>query len=111
MGSGIQCSKWLESEIVESKRELIETEMRPGLEQRYNVWSDPEFGVYSPWFGKASNGASIRFFGIYGRYQDNLVTVQPWTERIVLGTELTGAPEVGEFFFKPYYGARYVLYL
>lgn len=94
--------------IVESQRELIETEMRPGLEQRYNVWSDPEFGVYSPWFGKASNGASIRFFGIYGRYQDNLVTVQPWTERVVLGTELTGAPEVGEFFFKPYYGARYV---
>ena len=96
------------AQIVESQRELIETEMRPGLEQRYNVWSDPEFSVYSPWFGKASNGASIRFFGIYGRYQDNLVTVQPWTERIVLGTELTGAPEVGEFFFKPYYGARYV---
>jgi len=96
------------AQIVESQRELIETEMRPGLEQRYNVWSDPEFSVYSPWFGKASNGASIRFFGIYGRYQDNLVAVQPWTERIVLGTELTGAPEVGEFFFKPYYGARYV---
>ena len=95
--------------LFQSQRELIQTEMTPGQERRYNVWSDPEFGIYSPWYGNASKLASIRFFGIYGRYQDNLGTsVKPWTERILLGTEMTGAPDVGNFFFKPFYGARYV---
>lgn len=94
--------------LYQSQRELIETEMRPGQEQRYNVWSDPELGVYSPWYGKAASLARIRFFGIYGRYQDNLKVVQPWRERILFGTEMTGSPDVGDFFFKPFYGGRYV---
>lgn len=94
--------------LYQAQRELIETEMRPGQEQRFNVWTDPEFGIYSPWYGEDSNWGKIRFFGIYGRYQDNLKTVMPWRERIVLGTEMTGSPDVGDFFFKPFYGARYV---
>ncbi len=94
--------------LYQAQRELIEIEMRPGQEQRFNVWTDPEFGIYSPWYGDSSNWGRIRFFGIYGRYQDNLKTVMPWRERIVLGTEMTGSPDVGDFFFKPFYGARYV---
>lgn len=94
--------------LYQAQRELIETEMRPGLEQRYNVWTDPEFGIYSPWYGDASNWGRIRFFGIYGRYQDNLAIVMPLRERIVFGTEMTGSPDVGDFFLKPFYGARYV---
>lgn len=96
--------------LYQAQRELIETEMRPGQEQRFNVWTDPEFGIYSPWYGDSSNWGRIRFFGIYGRYQDNLKTVQPWRERILFGTEMTGSPDVGEFFFKPFYGARYVFH-
>lgn len=94
--------------LYQAQRELIETEMRPGVEQRFNVWTDPEFGIYSPWYGDASDWGRIRFFGIYGRYQDNLATVQPWRERILFGAEMTGSPDVGNFFFKPFYGARYV---
>lgn len=94
--------------LFQSQRELIETEMRPGEERWYNVWRDPELGIYSPWYGNASKGARIRFFGIYGRYQDNLDILKPWTERVLLGTEMTGAPDVGESLFRPYYGARYV---
>lgn len=94
--------------LYQAQRELIETEMRPGQEQRFNVWTDPEFGLYSPWYGGTSGVARIRFFGIYGRYQDNLNVVQPWRERVVFGTEMTGSPDVGDFFFKPFYGGRYV---
>lgn len=94
--------------LYESQRELIETEMRPGQERRYNVWRDPEFGIYSPWFGEESKGFRVRGFGIFGRYQDNLETVQPWTDRLVLGTEISGSPVAEEAGFKPYYGGRYV---
>ena len=94
--------------LYESQRELIETEMRPGLERRYNVWRDPEFGIYSPWFGDGSKGFRIRGFGILGRYQDNLETVQPWTERLVIGTEVNGSPAAEEAALRPYYGGRYV---
>lgn len=94
--------------LYQAQRELIETEMRPGQELRFNVWTDPELAIYSPWYGDASDWGRFRVFGIYGRYQDNLGTVMPWRERIVLGTELTGSPDVGDFFFKPFYGARYV---
>lgn len=94
--------------LFESQRELIETEMRPGLEKRYNVWRDPEFGIYSPWFGDESKGFRIRGFGILGRYQDNLETVQPWTERLVVGAEINGSPAAEEAALHPYYGGRYV---
>ena len=96
------------AELFQSQRELVETEMRPGQERRYNVWSDPEFGIYSPWFGDAAKGFSIRGFGILGRYQDNYQTDDKWTERVVVGAELKGAPDVGEGKISPYYGARYV---
>lgn len=94
--------------LFQSQRELVETEMRPGLERRYNVWSDPELGIYSPWYGDAAKGFSIRGFGIFGRYQDNYQTSDEWTQRLVAGAEFKGAPDVGEGKISPYYGARYV---
>lgn len=94
--------------LFQSQRELVETEMRPGQERRYNVWSDPEFGIYSPWYGDVAKGFSIRGFGILGRYQDNYQTDDKWTERAVVGAEFKGSPDVGEGKISPYYGARYV---
>ncbi|MDD4160792.1 MAG: hypothetical protein PHO18_07590, partial [Synergistaceae bacterium] len=94
--------------LFQSQRELVQTEMRPGQEKRYNVWSDPEFGIYSPWFGDASKGFRIRGFGILGRYQDNLETAQPWIERLVLGAEINGFHDKEGAVLRPYYGARYV---
>ena len=45
--------------------------MRPGQEQRFNVWTDPD-SAYILLYVMLQIGGRIRFFGIYGRYQDNL---------------------------------------
>lgn len=103
----IRADGWKAS-FYESQRELVETEMRPGQERRFNVWRSPEFNIYSPWFGDAAHVAKFRLYGIYGNYQDNVETVKPWVKRLVLGAELSGAPDVGEAVFHPYYGARYI---
>lgn len=91
-----------------AQRELIETEMRPGEEVRYNVWSDPEISFATPWFLDGGSGGKFRLLGAYGRYQENRGGVSlPWLNRLALGAEFNGAPDVGDFFFKPYYGAKY----
>jgi len=109
---GISYSKtgsWKAS-LYESQRELVKTEMKAGKEVRYNVWRSPEFNFYSPWYGDPSHGGRFRVFGIYGRYQDNMETDNPWVTRLALGAELNGAPDTGTSVIKPYYGARYTHY-
>ena len=34
--------------LYQAQRELIETEMRPGVEQRFNVWTDPSLAYILP---------------------------------------------------------------
>lgn len=109
---GIEYSRpdgWKAS-LYESQRELVKTEMKAGKEVRYNVWRSPEFNFYSPWYGDQASGGKFRVFGIYGRYQDNMETSNPWITRLALGAELNGSPEMGASVIKPYYGARYTHY-
>ncbi len=81
--------------------ELIETEMRPGQEQRFNVWTDPEFGIYSPLVrGTLLTGGGSGSSGYTDVIRTTLRLSLPWRERIALGTEMTGSPDVGDFFFQ-----------
>ena len=93
-----------------SERELIQTEMTPGQETRYNVWSKPEFRVTTPWFKDKATGANYRFIGVYGRYQDNTSVAQPWTDRWALATQINGDINVNWGVFKPYYSASYMYF-
>lgn len=87
----------------ESQRELVETEMRPGMDRRYNVWRMPEFSFSSPWF-KMAPYHFLKFGGIWGRYEDNADTVRPVVERIGGGARLYGEPGANGWTVKPFYG-------
>ncbi|MDO5563556.1 MAG: hypothetical protein Q4F74_08095, partial [Synergistaceae bacterium] len=93
-----------------SERELIQTEMTPGQERRFNVWSKPEFRVTSPWYTDPATGAKLRFIGVYGRYQENTTTARPWIDRWALAAQLSGSFNVNWGIFKPYYGASYMYF-
>lgn len=93
-----------------SERELIQTEMTPGQETRYNVWSKPEFRATTPWFKDKTTGANYRFIGVYGRYQDNTTESQPWVDRWALAAQLNGSFNVDWGVFKPYYSASYMYF-
>lgn len=96
--------------LMESQRELVETEMRPGMDRRYNVWRSPELQINSPWFNDASANTYFRFMGIWGRYQDNVEYVKPWVERIGVGLQVYGEPTFASAAIKPFYNASYWYY-
>ena len=95
--------------IYESQRELVETEMRPGQDRRYNVWRSPEFTINTPWFKDPAAGGYFRLSGIWGRYQDNVETIKPWTDRLGMGVQVYGEPNIlGSL--RPFYNASYWYY-
>lgn len=100
-------SGW-KAHLLYSQRELIETTMRPGVDQRFNVWKSPEIRITSPWYGP--NYSKLSFTAIHGRYQDNTYITNPWVARYGLIADLRGNPEVSWQNFRPYYGARYTYY-
>lgn len=98
-------SGWTAS-LLESQRELVETEMRPGMDRRYNVWRSPEFSFSSPWFNLAPEHF-FRFGGMWGRYQDNLATAQPTVGRIMGEARIFGEPLIKNWSVYPFYNAGY----
>lgn len=88
----------------ESQRELVETEMRPGMDRRYNVWRTPEFSFTSPWI-KVAPEHFVKLAGIWGSYQDNAGT--PAIERIGGGARIYGEPKMGNWTIKPFYDFMY----
>lgn len=96
------------AKLLFSQRELIETTMRPGVDQRFNVWKDPEIRLTSPWYGP--NFSKLSFSAVHGRYQDNTYITNPWVKRYGLIADMRGNPDVSWNNFKPYYGARYTYY-
>ena len=93
--------------LIESQRELVETEMRPGMDRRYNVWRSPEFAIGTPWFKDPAAGGYFRLMGMWGRYQDNVEEVKPWVDRIGLGAQIYGEPSFGQSSVRPFYNATY----
>lgn len=104
--------KGWEAKLWWSERELIQTEMTPGQEERYNVWRKPEFLFYSPWWTDNVLGGKYRVFGIFGRYSENRgPNKDQWIDRNGVGAEYSGSPSWKILnFFSPYYGARYTYY-
>lgn len=92
--------------LLESQRELVETEMRPGMDRRYNVWRSPEFSFSSPWFNFAPEHF-LMLGGMWGRYQDNLESVKPEVERIMGGIKIYGEPQIKNWSVYPFYNAGY----
>lgn len=90
-----------------SERELIETEMRPGQDRRYNLWRSPEFEFFSPWL-KFAPGHFFKFGGIWGKYQDNVTYTNLKVDRLVGAVELYGEPSIGIASFRPFYRASYL---
>lgn len=93
-----------------AQRELVTTEMKPGITHDHNVWRDPEFQLYTPWFKDGVTGGKFRAFGIWGRYQDNSGTNAQWYDRSAYGAEYDGQPSWSLGFLKPFYGARYTYF-
>lgn len=96
------------AKLLFSQRELIETTMRPGVDQRFNVWKDPEIRLTSPWYGPGFS--KLSFSAVHGRYQDNTYITNPWVKRYGLIVDMRGNPDVSWDNLKPYYGARYTYY-
>lgn len=92
--------------LYESQRELVETEMRPGQDRRYNLWRSPEFEFSSPWF-KLIPSHFFRFSGIWGKYQDNMTHANQQVERLAGRIDLYGEPSIGVATLKPFYRASY----
>ena len=88
-----------------SQRELIETSFVPGMKQRFNVWKEPEFTLSTPVWGPSY--ARISAKAQYGRYQDNIGKVMPWTERLEFEANLRGSLPVILKKITPYYGVNY----
>jgi lipopolysaccharide export system protein LptA len=98
------------SRLYASDNELVETQIIPGKDSRFNVSRQPEFSVRTPWYSDTVHGWKIRFGGMYGRYKDNYGVRDEWFNRYALGAELYGEPNINISIFKPYYGARYTYY-
>lgn len=93
--------------LLESQRELVETEMRPGMDRRYNVWRVPEFSFSSPWF-KIAPEHFAKFGGIWGRYQDNAGTHE--IERLGGVARIYGEPKIGDWAVKPFYDFEHLYF-
>lgn len=94
------------AKLYESQRELLETEMRPGRDRRYNVWRSPEFTFSSPWY-KIIPAHFFNFSGIWGKYQDNVTYDNAKAERVGGRVRIYGEPKVGISFVQPFYNASY----
>jgi len=92
--------------LLESQRELFVTELSTGRERRYDVWRSPEFSFSSPWF-KFAPYHFFRLSGSWGQYQDNMSHTLARTKRILGNLQIYGEPDVGDFFFHPFYSASY----
>ena len=93
-----------------SDRELVTTEMVPGVTRRFNVTKKPETYVNTPWLFNSFKPAKLRLGAIYGRYSDD--SSSEWIRRVGGRAELShNFDDVKLFnYFKPLYGARYYFY-
>ena len=98
--------------LMESQRELVETEMRLGMDRRYNLWRSPELSIESPWFRDPAVGGYFRLFGMWGRYQDNVETgaADLWVGRYGAGVQVYGEPQIGLSSITPFYNATFWYY-
>lgn len=94
------------AKLYESQRELVETEMRPGMDVRYNVWRSPEFVFGSPWF-KFAPKHFFRFGGAWGQYQDNMERTDMKVDRWTGGAEIYGETSIGIKSVHPFYRVSY----
>lgn len=92
--------------FLESQRELINKELRTGVERRYDVWRSPELSFSSPWF-KFAPSHLFKLSGAWGQYNDNMSKLQGDTERVLGRVDIYGEPDVGDFFLRPFYRASY----
>ncbi|MCE5201943.1 MAG: hypothetical protein LLF78_05485 [Synergistaceae bacterium] len=96
--------------LMESQRELVETEMRVGMDTRFNLWRSPEFSFTSPWFRDFALNGYYRFFGMWGRYQDNVEVSGPWAGRLGVGAQIYGEPQIASLAIRPFYNTTYWYY-
>ncbi|MDO5114803.1 MAG: hypothetical protein Q4D58_01760 [Synergistaceae bacterium] len=102
-------SGWL-ARLWWAERDLIGNEVETDVTVDYDVWRKPEFYMNTPWINDGVTGGKFRFFGIWGKYQDNYSQDDDWTERFVYGAQYQGEPKWSLWIFKPFYGARYAHY-
>ncbi|MDO4988139.1 MAG: hypothetical protein Q4E17_03825 [Synergistes sp.] len=91
-----------------AQREKVGNEIFPDYNVDFDVWRDPEFALSTPWFKEHLTNGEIRFFGLWGRYSDNIHT--EYVERLAYGAEYNARPNWNWGVFKPFYGGRYTEY-
>ncbi len=93
-----------------SDRELVTTEMIPGVTHRYNVTKKPETYVNTPWLFEKYKLAKLRLGMIYGRYSDD--STADWINRFGAKAELRDNFDDVKLmhWLRPIYGARYYYY-
>ncbi len=99
-----------EGKLYFSDRELVTTEMIPGVTRRFNVTKKPETNVNTPWLFSKFKPAKLRVGAIYGRYSDD--SSADWIRRVGGRAELRhNFDDIKLFrYFTPLYGARYYFY-
>lgn len=96
--------------LKETRKELWETEMRPGKEVRYNLSRSPELLLETPWFNDPAAGGYYRLCGTWGKYEDNVLPGQSAIERYGLAVQIYGEPQFASAGFGFFYNAQYGYY-